>query len=126
MVLKSARYLNPKRVLVIFEPHRFSRIRLLWREFSSCFSLADELIVTDIYSAYEEKIPGIDGKFIFEKIREKFSGIIRYIPKKELVEKVPLYIKKKDLVIGLGAGEINLLMEEIIDEFKRSKVQTQC
>jgi UDP-N-acetylmuramate--alanine ligase len=126
MVLKSARYLNPKRVLVIFEPHRFSRIRLLWREFSSCFSLADELIVTDIYSAYEEKIPGIDGKFIFEKIREKFSGIIRYIPKKELVEKVPLYIKKKDLVIGLGAGEINLLMEEIIDEFKRSKLQTQC
>jgi len=122
MLLKSARYLNPQRLLVIFEPHRFSRIKLLWEEFSFCFSLVDELIVTDIYSAYEEEIPGVNGEFIFEKIRENFSGMIRYIPREELVEKVPLYIKKKDLVIGLGAGEINILMEKIINEFKRIKV----
>jgi UDP-N-acetylmuramate--alanine ligase len=123
MVLKAAKQLNPKRLFVIFEPHRFSRIKLLYEKFSNSFSHADVLVVTDIYSAHEENIGGIDGKFIFEKIKNKFPKFSMYIPRERVAKIVPYYIKKGDLVIGLGAGEINILMEEIIDEFRKNRVK---
>jgi UDP-N-acetylmuramate--alanine ligase len=123
MVLKAASYLKCKRLFVIFEPHRFSRLKLLWKEFSRCFSSASKVIITDIYSAHEAKIGGIDEKFIVEKIKENFSGEVEYLPKNELKVKVPSQIKKGDLVIGLGAGEIDNLMAEVVDEFKKVRVK---
>ncbi len=120
-VLKASRYLNPKKVLVIFQPHRFSRVKRLYPEFAHCFSLADELVITDIYAASEDKIEGIDSNFLLQEISTRFCGPLHYIPKEKLVEEVLSLIEGKDMVIALGAGDINILMGKIIDAFRRVK-----
>ena len=117
--LEALRLLSPNRLFVIFQPHRFSRIKSLYKEFGKCFSYADELVITDIYPASEEPIEGVDVDLLLEEIKRNFFKPIHYIPKEELKQKIPELIKEKDFVVGLGAGDINILMDEIIDEFKK-------
>jgi UDP-N-acetylmuramate--alanine ligase len=124
-VLKAARFLNPKRVFVIFQPHRFSRVESLYKQFSQCFSSADELIVTDIYSACEKNRSGIDAHFLSQEIKKNFSGSVRHIPKEKLPKEVPPVLRDGDIVLGLGAGDINNIMDGIINEFQRHCLKTQ-
>ncbi|MCM8786733.1 MAG: UDP-N-acetylmuramate--L-alanine ligase [Candidatus Omnitrophica bacterium] len=124
-VLRALRYLKPKRILAIFQPHRYSRVAALYKEFASAFIGVDELIVTDIYSASEKNIYGISVEFLIEEIKKDFKGKIYYIPKEKLPFLLPFHIKEGDFVIGLGAGDINVLLENIIYEFKRSRVKTK-
>ncbi|MFH1902059.1 MAG: UDP-N-acetylmuramate--L-alanine ligase, partial [Candidatus Omnitrophota bacterium] len=81
------------------------------------------LIITDIYSACEKEIEGIDENFLYSQIKKNFSGRIRYIPKDKLESVVPLCVKEGDLVLGLGAGDINILMENIVHEFKSNSIK---
>ena len=60
--IKAAKQTNPKRLIVAFQPHRYSRTQLLQKEFGSCFVGADVLVLTDIYAASEDPIEGISGK----------------------------------------------------------------
>ncbi len=122
-VLKAARYLNPKRVFVIFQPHRFSRVEYLYKQFAQSFAFADELIVTDIYSAQEKQILGVNAKMLSEEIGRTFKGKITHIPKERLAVEVPNYIQEGDLVLGLGAGDINTIMESIVNEFESNRIK---
>lgn len=121
VTLKTAKLFNPKRLVVIFEPHRFSRIKLLQEKFLNCFSLADVLIVTDIYSASEEKPESFDEYTFFNNLKISFNKEFFYFPKDKLVEEIVPLLREKDLVIGLGAGDISLLLDEIIKKFERSR-----
>ena len=118
--LKAAKALSFRRIVVIFQPHRYSRVKLLYRDFAECFGQCDYLIVTDIYPAGESPIEGVDGYFLYDNIRRKFSGSIAYIAKERLVYEVTSLLKGGDLVIGLGAGDINIVMRDIMDEIKYS------
>jgi len=112
-VLSAARLLNPKRLFVIFQPHRFSRVSLLKEEFRRCFSGADHLVISDIYSACEENTFGVSAQELAEQVSENISGDVEYIPKGELVTAISRRLTEGDLVLGLGAGDINRIMEEI-------------
>ena len=112
-VLSAAQLLNPKRLFVIFQPHRFSRVNLLKEEFARCFSGVDYLVVSDIYAACEENTFGVSAKNLAEEINKNLSVKVEYIPKNELVTNIPPYLKEGDLVLGLGAGDINSIMEGI-------------
>ncbi|UCD15514.1 MAG: UDP-N-acetylmuramate--L-alanine ligase [Candidatus Omnitrophota bacterium] len=120
-VLKAARYLKPKRVVVICQPHRFSRLKLLYEEFLRCFSLADELIITDIYSASEKETPEVNVEVFRDNIAKDFNGRVRYIASQSLAQQVPSYLREGDLCLGIGAGNINVLMDEIMVEVKDRK-----
>jgi UDP-N-acetylmuramate--alanine ligase len=122
-VLSAAKLLGPKRVVAILQPHRFSRIKLLYEEFSQCFGDADELIITDIYSAHEKDTAGLDGSQLTEAIGKNFCRPLTYIAKDELSKKAPYHFKTGDLVLALGAGDINILLGDIINEFKRNRVK---
>lgn len=124
-VLRSAQYLSPRRVVVVFQPHRFSRVKLLYKEFLHCFSLVDELIVTDIYSASETGGEEIDIKTFTEEIKRNFSGKVSYVPCQKLKEEVPLSLREGDLCLGIGAGDINILMDEVFNEFRDSAVKQE-
>ncbi|MCM8819534.1 MAG: UDP-N-acetylmuramate--L-alanine ligase [Candidatus Omnitrophica bacterium] len=124
-VLRALRYLKPKRVLAIFQPHRYSRVYALYKEFASAFVGVDELIVTDIYSASEKNVYGISVDFLIEEIKKNFKGKISYVSKEKLPIEVPSHIKEGDFVVSLGAGDINLFLEDIIYEFKRSRVKAE-
>ncbi len=112
-VLSAAQLLDPKRLFVVFQPHRFSRVNSLKEEFTRCFSGADHLVVSDIYSACEENTFGISAQALAKEIGKNLSAKVEYIPKNRLITDIPPHLKEGDLVLGLGAGDINNIMEEI-------------
>ena len=112
-VLSAVGLLEYKRLVVVFQPHRFSRVNSLRKEFLNCFSAADYLIISDIYAASEENTSGIDVKELAEQISKHILGKVEYIPKNNLVATVPSRLKDGDLALGVGAGDINSIMEEI-------------
>ncbi|MCK9615718.1 MAG: UDP-N-acetylmuramate--L-alanine ligase [Candidatus Omnitrophica bacterium] len=122
-VLKAARYLNPRRLFVIFQPHRFSRVENLYKDFARCFNCADELIVTDIYSASETNHGKVDVKSLSKEIQNNFKGSVVHIPKDKLISEIPSRLKEGDLVMGLGAGDINNIMDGIINELEASRIK---
>ena len=116
--LNAARQLSFKRIVVIFQPHRYSRVKLLYKEFADCFSQCDYLVVTDIYSAGESPLEGISGSFLYRKVQKKFAGNVEYIPKEEIVHDVPGILKDGDLVMSLGAGDIDVITQDVISRIR--------
>jgi len=105
-----------RRTVVVFQPHRYSRVNLLREEFFRSFLNADELVVTDIYPAGEQPIEGVDGAMLVD-------GIRRYGQKKiHLVERVDDVaallgdlVGDGDLVITLGAGNVHLAGRALLE-----------
>src|SRR5262249_7294986 len=62
--LRALRMLQPRRLLVAFQPHRFTRTQHLWREFATCFFGADRLWLAELYAASEPEIPGVNSGFL--------------------------------------------------------------
>ena len=114
--LKAARETNPRRVICVFQPHRYTRTKLLLKEFATAFTDADLLVLTDIYSAGEEKIDGIDGESILKEIVAT-NQEISYIPEREkIAEYLMDNVITGDLVITMGAGDIYKTGEELIEK----------
>ncbi|KAF1682858.1 UDP-N-acetylmuramate--L-alanine ligase [Veillonella sp. R32] len=106
--LGAAKALESHRVVCIFQPHRFTRTNLLLKEFGQAFKKADVLFITDIYSAGEEPIAGIDGHSIPNMVEATTGQTVHYIPHVEDVPKVvKAVLQPNDLVITMGAGSIS-------------------
>ena len=118
--LAAARNLNFKRMVVIFQPHRYTRTKLLLDEFSRSFELADCLILTDIYSASEPPIEGISGESLYNKIKECWpEKSIYFLPKEEISDFIIKDKQPQDLIITLGAGDIVRVGDELVERLKR-------
>jgi UDP-N-acetylmuramate--alanine ligase len=113
--LRAARDGFQRRLVAVFQPHRFTRVRALLSEFLPAFDLADLLIVTDIYPAGEAPIPGISGRVIAEGIARRGGPEVLYMSSKEDVpDHVVALARPGDLVITMGAGDIWKASEEIV------------
>jgi len=99
-----------KRVVCIFQPHRYTRTKLLVDEFTSAFDRADLLLMTEIYSAGEEPIAGVSGKWLFDAVqahREKIGLISCFYPGfEQILEALMKMVMPGDLVLTMGAGNI--------------------
>jgi len=96
-----------KRVIALFQPHRFSRTRDLFDEFLPIFNGVDLLFVTDIYPAGEEPIPGVTAEKLVEALRRHGYESVHYVPdQSSLAAAVVPHLNPGDLVITLGAGSI--------------------
>jgi len=114
--LKAARTGWGKRIIAVFQPHRYTRTQALFKEFLTAFYDADVLILTDIYPAGEDRIEGIEAKFLFEGLREYGHKDVTYLAdKKEIVEHLLRIVSPGDLVITLGAGDIWQVSEELVN-----------
>jgi UDP-N-acetylmuramate--alanine ligase len=104
-----------KRLVVLFQPHRYSRTKGLFSEFQTCFHQADYLVMTDIYAASEEPIEGIDSLGLLEKIKQHGQRKTAYIGEVEkLAEAVKDNLLPGDLVLTLGAGNIFRAGEDLL------------
>ena len=120
--LTAARDMGTHRVVCLFQPHRYTRTQLLLNKFGGAFTGADKLIVTDVYSAGEDPIPGVTGRLIADKVRETTGQDVTYIAdKNELVPYLLKNARPKDLVITMGAGDIYTIGERYIEEARRGK-----
>jgi len=118
--LAALKNLKPKRVIAIFQPHRYTRTKILLDEFSTSFDSVDNLIVTDIYAASEIPLEGVSGKSLCDKIKERFpSKEVNFLPKEEITGYILKIARPGDLVITLGAGDIVKISDELVERFKR-------
>jgi len=104
-----------KRVVAVFQPHRYSRTAELWNEFRHSFRDADHLVLTDVYAAGEEPQPGITSDLILQAILAEYpSASVEYLPQRaSLKTYLNKYLKSGDLCLTMGAGDLTLLPDEI-------------
>ncbi len=103
-----------RRIVVIFQPHRFTRSRDLAEDFTRAFGGAEVLVLTEIYPAGEEPIPGVTGEALFRRLEGGEPMEARYIPRREEVASGVLeLLREGDMVITLGAGDIWKTAEEL-------------
>jgi UDP-N-acetylmuramate--alanine ligase len=114
--LKAAREcFNGNRVVVLFQPHRYTRTRDLMDEFAVSFANADRLFLMDIYPASERPIKGINSEILAQRIRGTGFENLTYVPdRKEMMERIASDLKQGDVLITLGAGDVYKMGEEIL------------
>ena len=96
-----------RRLVVLFQPHRYTRTRDLQEDFAKAFDQSDVLFLADIYAAGEQPIPGVSGAKLADVIRAAGHPSVTFVEQKEkLVDQVLPHLKSGDLVITLGAGDI--------------------
>jgi UDP-N-acetylmuramate--alanine ligase len=104
-----------RRVVVAFQPHRYTRTQSLFGDFTRAFNKADVLIVTDVYAAGEAPIAGATSEALVEAIRAHGHHNVRYVADKRKVGAALLeQVRPNDLVIALGAGDINASARELL------------
>lgn len=117
--LEAAKNVRHKRLLAVFQPHRFSRTKFLMDEFAESLSLADCIILTDIYAASEEPIQGVSSEVLCDKIKEKHpTAEVIYVKKEKVIEQLLSIVRSGDLVLTLGAGDIGKLSDELAQRIK--------
>jgi UDP-N-acetylmuramate--alanine ligase len=105
--LAAAKDGSKRRLVVVFQPHRYTRTKDLVDEFAVAFNQADLLFLTDIYAAGEAPISGVTGERLAHTIQGSGGPPLTYVPRKEeLVEKVLPQLKRGDVVLTMGAGDI--------------------
>ncbi len=106
--LSAMRAAWPKRRLVVmFQPHRYSRTKGLFKEFCTAFHDVDLLFMTDIYPASEDPIPGVSTPVLLEKIQAHGQKNVHFVPDMhKIADQVMPLLQKDDVVLSLGAGNI--------------------
>jgi UDP-N-acetylmuramate--alanine ligase len=116
-VLESARKVaGAGRVVVLFQPHRYTRVAALMDGFAEVLGQADLLRVSDIYAASETPIRGVSGKELVRRIRSLGHRDVRHCPRVEdMAEEILPALRQGDLVVTLGAGHITTVGERLLD-----------
>jgi UDP-N-acetylmuramate--alanine ligase len=112
--LEAARGCNFKRLLVLFQPHRYTRTQHLWDEFCRAFNQADLLVLTDIYAASEQPIAGITGAALAEAVRA--AGHKNVVYRSSMQEGIEFLLKEAregDAIMTIGAGSVSKASDEL-------------
>jgi UDP-N-acetylmuramate--alanine ligase len=104
-----------RRLVVVFQPHRFTRTRDLYDKFVISFNQADFLIITPLYGAGEEPIPGVDSRTLYQGIRNHGHRAVAYCDSTEdTISELLDQIRPGDIVLTLGAGDIHLVGTDLL------------
>lgn len=118
--LEAARTGWNRRLVAVFQPHRYTRLAHLMHQFATSFNQADVLMLTEIYPAGEEPIPGVNGQALYEETRQfghknvLFEPVLKNIP-----EKLVKILEPGDMVLVLGAGNVNRIIPDLINLLER-------
>ncbi len=118
-VLAAARTLAPARVVVAFQPHRYTRTRDLLAEFGQALGRADEVVITGIYAAGEDPLPGVTVEAVAESVMSHTRAPVHLVPRLEDVPaQVAVIARPGDLVLTLGAGSITTVGERVLERLR--------
>jgi len=112
--LEAARGCNYHRLLVLFQPHRYSRTQHLWEDFRRSFNLADVLVLTEIYAAGEQPIEGVTGEKLAEAIRNAgHKNVIFTSTMQAGMEYMLREARSGDAVMAIGAGSVGRVLDQL-------------
>lgn len=115
--VEAARDGDWERVVCVFQPHRYSRTAALWRDFADAFTAADQLVITDVYSAGETPRPGVSGKLLVDAVLDAHPwASVAYMPRLDDVESwLSTRLAPGDLCLTLGAGDLTGVPDVVIE-----------
>jgi UDP-N-acetylmuramate--alanine ligase len=126
-VLETARDIWEGRVVVVFQPHRYSRTSLLLSQFGTAFDACERVYLTDIYAAGEEPIKGVSSENIAAQIKKSGGPDVIYESDPELLLKgVASILKPGDIVVTLGAGDISGFGQKLLKKLRAGKESVGC
>jgi len=121
-VLQAASQVAQRRIAVLFQPHRYTRTKLLFEDFLTAFNYADLLYIMDIYPASEKPLEGVTGEALCRGIRSRGHKTARYMgDRTTLPQEVARDLEPGDMIITLGAGDVTRLGPEILDELRKKE-----
>jgi UDP-N-acetylmuramate--alanine ligase len=120
--LRAARLVWPdRRLVVMFQPHRFTRTQALWREFCPPLLTADVVLLTEVYAAGEPPLAGVSGALIFEGVQALGHPQATFVPNKtELAERALPLLRRGDVLLTLGAGDIWKAGEDVLTALREA------
>ena len=104
------------RIVAVFQPHRYSRTAALWRDFAEAFDGADALVVTGLYAAGEEPVPGVSGRLVADAVSASRSTLpVEYAETRpELVAVLKRMLRPGDLCLTMSAGDLTTLPSQLL------------
>jgi UDP-N-acetylmuramate--alanine ligase len=121
-VIAAARAGLDRRVVVVFQPHRYTRTRDLLGDFGTALGAADEIVLTDIYGAGEAPIAGATAEAVEAEVRKAGRPVRLVKALDDLPDAIAAVARPNDLIITLGAGSIGTLPDRILDALRASEV----
>jgi UDP-N-acetylmuramate--alanine ligase len=115
VTVASARRRGPDRLIALVQPHRYWRVRALWRELGASVAAADLVVVTDVYGAAQDPIPGVTGKLVVDGVQLAAPGLRTvYLPhRQDVVSFLGREIRPGDLVVTMGCGDVWMLGDAV-------------
>jgi UDP-N-acetylmuramate--alanine ligase len=115
--LRAAGEAGARRLIAVFQPHRYSRTKELWRDLGESLAAADVVVLTDVYGAGEDPIPGVTGKLLVDALSEASPRTrIVYLPHRaDVAPFLSREVRAGDLVLTLGAGDVTTVADEVLD-----------
>ena len=124
--LEAARAGFDRRIIVVFQPHRYTRTRDLFEQFVTSFNLADIVVVTQIYAAGEVPIPGVSGQLLAKALREHGHQRVHYVhDKNDIADFLHKLVEPGDIVIAQGAGDINASVKKLAGRLAADDAQKE-
>ena len=115
VTIETARRRAPRRLIALVQPHRYWRVRSLWRELGASVSRADLVVVTDVYGAAQDPIPGVTGKLVVDGVQLAAPGSRTvYLPhRSDVVTFLGREVREGDLVVTMGCGDVWMLGDAV-------------
>jgi UDP-N-acetylmuramate--alanine ligase len=117
VTIDTARRRAPGRLVALVQPHRYSRVQALWRELGASVAGADLVLVTDVYGAAQEPIPGVTGRLVADGVeRASPTTPVVYLPHRtEVIDYLEREVRPGDLIVTMGCGDVWMLGDAALE-----------
>lgn len=111
---------GPRRVIAVYQPHRYSRTKDCQGMYQYVFDEADQVVLTDIFAAGEKPIPGVSHESILHEIQQSSWPPSRYASRDTLVDTLSDIVRPHDVLVTMGAGDVHHVAQELAEEVEKS------
>ena len=114
-----------RRIIAVFQPHRYTRTQAMWRALGESLTAADLVVLLDVYGAGEPPIPGVTGKLVVDALTEAAPGKrVVYLPhRSDVVPFLASEVRRGDLVLTLGAGDITMVGDATLERLNEKEAR---